>query len=509
MADPTTQKPVFGQPQPKATAPPKPRFKPIDRRQIRWHMIDPEQLISADHPARAIWELTGRLDLSGFEKGIKAVEGKAGQATLHPRLLVSVWVYAYSLGIGSARELSARINQESGLLWLTGFTPINYHTLSDFRVAHREILKQLLSQLLGILQNNNLVDLQRVMLDGTRIRSRAGRRSFRREKGLKRHIAEAAELVEQLHDDDPEVTARQQQARKRSAREQVARLEQAKEQLEEVRRQRKPSERDRAAVSLSEPEARILSEANGGFAAGYNAQVCVDARASIILDAEVTQNGSDWDELEPAMDRVEASMGSQPAQAVVDGGYTKKENIVGMAEREIDLIGSLEHEEKNRQARQRRQGYADAYAPSKFVYDADTDTYRCPEGCLLRHRGQRRMPGKTEHGYAARESDCKPCPHKQECAPNNPRQRNLVRIVDDPEVVAFRQKMQTEDAKLIYRTRGEISEFPNAWIKEKLGLRRFHVFGKTKAQTELLWAVFTYNAQRWIRLCWNERPQHA
>src|SRR6476646_228448 len=81
------------------------RLKAIDRSQCFWGAIDIEKLIEADHPARGIWAMVNRLDLSKLEDKIKAVEGRAGQNSLDPRLLMALWIYAYSEGISSAREL--------------------------------------------------------------------------------------------------------------------------------------------------------------------------------------------------------------------------------------------------------------------------------------------------------------------------------------------------------------------------------------------------------------------
>ena len=83
----------------------KPRFEPIDREQLFWRMVNVERLIAEDHAARAIWEFVGKLDLSGYSAEIRAVEGMAGRPALNPQVLISLWVYAYSQGVGSARAI--------------------------------------------------------------------------------------------------------------------------------------------------------------------------------------------------------------------------------------------------------------------------------------------------------------------------------------------------------------------------------------------------------------------
>jgi len=124
-------------------APPKPRVQVIDRRQMVLRPMAVEQLIAEDHPARAIWELVGQRDLSRFYAEIKAVEGTAGREPVDPQLLISLWVYAYSEKISSAREIERRCGQlHPGFGWLTGLRVINHHTLSDFRTAHGVGLEQ-------------------------------------------------------------------------------------------------------------------------------------------------------------------------------------------------------------------------------------------------------------------------------------------------------------------------------------------------------------------------------
>lgn len=72
-------------------------------------------------------------------------------------------------------------------------------------------------------------------------------------------------------------------------------------------------------------------------------------------------------------------------------------------------------------------------------------------------------------------------------------------------MVAHAGKMKTQEAREIYRRRGEVAEFPNAWIKEKIGLRQFRLRGLIKVGMEVLWACLAYNLQQWIRLCWRPR----
>src|SRR6266508_7096 len=180
------------------------KLNTVDRQQTVLAYICVEELIAADHKARAIWELVQHWDLSGFTEGLRTTKGCAGRAAWDPQLLVSLWVYAYSEGITAAREIESVMPWEPGLMWLSGMKTVNHHTLSDFRVDHKVALDELFAQLLALLEQEGLVNLEQVAHDGTKIRAQAGMDSFRREKTLRERLAEAREAVRQLADPQAE-----------------------------------------------------------------------------------------------------------------------------------------------------------------------------------------------------------------------------------------------------------------------------------------------------------------
>src|SRR5262249_15751673 len=132
-----------------------------------------EKLIQEDHPGRGILAMVNRLDLRGLEAKIKAVEGRAGQSSLNPRLLMGLWIYGYSEGISSAPELSRMCEWEPCCQWLTGMQGVNHHTLSDFRVEHKEQLDEIFVQVLGLLSAEGLIEMKRITQDGTDVQHSA------------------------------------------------------------------------------------------------------------------------------------------------------------------------------------------------------------------------------------------------------------------------------------------------------------------------------------------------
>ena len=484
----------------------RPRVKAVDRSQLTWQMLDVERLIEAEHPARAIWDLVGRLKMEGFYAPIAAVEGNAGRTPWDPRLLVSLWIYAYSRGISSAREIARRCTYEPAFQWLCGLGEINHHTLSDFRVDHDESLRELFVQVLGVLSAEGLVSLERVMHDGTRIKAYAGADSFRRENRLKEHLEAARKQVEAMGDPREEESKRKRAAQERAVRERQQRLEQALEEVQKVRQAKRPQDKEQARTSQSDPQARIMKQSDGGYAPSYNVQLSTEASHRVIVGADVSQSGSDFVHLIAAVAQVEANLGAKPKQVVVDGGFTSRENIMAMAEQGIDMIGSLPAANPSSAGQQRQRGVSEKFHLDKFSYEAQQNIYRCPQGASLTAKGREFCPGVVLHKYVAKAEVCAACQFRAECCPGNQHHgRSVIRAVHSPEVREFTEKMETETAKSIYRQRGAVAEFPNAWIKEKLGLRQFRLRGLLKVRLEVLWAALTYNVQQWIRLSWRTK----
>lgn len=480
----------------------KPRLQWIDRNQLLWRAVDVERLIGPDHPARAIWELMGQRDLAAFYNRIEAVAGVAGRPARDPRLRLSLWTYAYREGTPSAREMARQCDYNPAYQWLTAATTVSAHTLSDFRTRHGEALKDLAAQMLGLLAEEGMVDLEQVTQDGTQVRASAGADTFRREATLERHLQEARRRIEELESaDSEEVSQYSQQARQRAARERLSRLEKAQEELKKMQEARPAAEKSEARVSLTDPESRIMKQNDGGYAPSYNLQLITDAKQTVIVSVEVTQEGGDARPLQPGMERLKQEAGQAPQQAIVDGGYTSRENIVAMTERGIDLIGPPLDGNAQRETLYQIRGVAREYRPEAFVYDQAANTYTCPEGKTLHYKTRQVLVGLTKYSYVADVGDCAGCGKKGQCCPTTANGRSLVRSEDTAEVAAFRAKMATEEAKRVYRKRGAVAEFPNLCIKERFGLRQFSVRGLEKVRIEAVWVCLTYNIQQWIRLC--------
>jgi len=214
------------------------RLRHAVRDQIEFQSCSLDELLPEEHETRIVWAYVCGLDLTELHERIQAVEGGPGQAPADPRILLALWLYATLRGVGSARELDRLCAHHAAYRWLCGGVSMNYHTLSDFRTQHVELLDRLLPQSVAGLMAEGLVTLDRVAQDGMKVRAAAGAASFRRQPTLEEALAQAEEQLRQLKqelDADPSASKnRSQAARQRAAEERAARIRAALEQLPEV-----------------------------------------------------------------------------------------------------------------------------------------------------------------------------------------------------------------------------------------------------------------------------------
>ena len=248
-----------------------------------------------------------------------------------------------------------------------------------------------------------------------------------------------------------------------------------------------------------------MKQPDGGLAPSYNVEIDTDAESGVVVAVGVVQAGNDFEQLEPGIERVEKNLGQSPDQVVTDGGFVSRDNIVAMKGREIEFIAPCVDEAGKGESSYEGRGVSAAYHSSAFVYDAQSDTYRCPQGKLLSYEGKEQRHRQVSYRYRAQRSDCQRCPVKSQCCPGNRvTGRSVHRGEELAEITEFREKMQTEKAREIYRQRAQVAETPNLWIKAKFGLRQFSVRGLRKVGMEALWACLTYNICVWMRLRWKQ-----
>lgn len=342
------------------------RTKRPERNQVEVRFLSLDQLLDREHQARVVWKYVQSLDLSELYAQIRAVEGGVGRDAVDPAILLALWLYATLKGITSARYLETLTKESLPYQWLCGTVSVNYHLLADFRANHGDLLHRLLTDSISVLLHQGLVTLDEVAQDGMRVRASAGASSFRREPTLKEAQQQAREHLERLQreqSEDPSGDDRRQQAAQlRAAREREQRLEQALVELEELKAQRDLQRREPKSeprASTTDPEARKMKMANGGFNAAFNVQFVSDSATRLIVGVDVNNQGSDAGLMAPMHAQLEASYGQLPDRYLVDGGFSKCADVATLEQAGTHVYAPIPREQE-----QLKKGL-DPYAPKK------------------------------------------------------------------------------------------------------------------------------------------------
>jgi len=398
-----------------------------------------DQLLPADHRARIVWAFVQSLDLEPFYEKIEVTDNTAGRSAIAPEILVALWLQATLDGVGSARELGRRCKTDIPYLWILGTVSVNYHTLSDFRVAHGEFLEQLLVDTVALLIDRGLVPLETIAQDGMRVRASAGSSSFRRKATLEKLQQEAQAHVDRLkkeaenEEERQKADVRRRAAAERAARERKERIDEAlrqHEKLSKQREKRKKGDGERTRVSTTDPDARKMKMANGGYDPAFNVQFGTDADARVIVGVDVTNAGTDGGELPGMHKKVSSDYGKLPKKVVVDSVYATKETVKSVEAEGTEVVSTIPRSE------------------------------------------QLQKYGKDPHARQKGDSD---------------------------EYARFRARMAKVEYQELYRLRPSVAEFPNADCRNR-NLRQFRVRGLVKVKAVALWHALAFNLTRMLNL---------
>ena len=337
-----------------------PRLRRPQRDQVQYSWTSLDERLDPDSQARVIWTLVGRLDLDAWLEEIKAIEGHVGRDATDPRLLVALWVFATLKGIGSARELERLGKDHLAYQWLCGGVSVNYHMLADFRSQGGEKWDALLTQIVATLMVEGLVTMDRVAQDGMRVRADAGKSSFRSGGRLEELLEEAKAQVETLKNlaetDPEELTRRQRGARERAAKERQERIENAARQCDELRKKKEERDKGRkeksseARASTTDPEARIIKFSDGGCRPAFNVQFATDTASGLVLGVDVTNAGTDSEEMAPMLDQLKTRYDRVPDEMLVDGGFASLDAIDATEARPCKVYAPVKDADKQKKA---------------------------------------------------------------------------------------------------------------------------------------------------------------
>ena len=460
-----------------------------DRNQLT---IEPKCLddyISRDNICRVIMAFVNSLDLTSM--GFKyAVTKGNGRPPYNPATLLMLYIYGYLNRIRSSRRLEAETHRNVEVMWLTEKLTPDDKTICNFRKDNAKALKKVFRQFSLWCNEQNLFGRELVGVDGSKFRANANSASIYTKKGTTKQLAEVEKKIsEYMNELEKNDEAEANDAKPDSARisEILEHLNNKKEGLQEWLK--KIEANDGNEISAIDPDAAIMHTNGDGrnLDACYNVQSVVDEKHKLIVDFEVTTCPDDKGALVTMTESAKEIMGVEEIAVAADKGYYDGEDI-GKCESNGTTCYIPKHKD-----------YVHApdpgYNRSKFQYDKETDCYICPEGQQLHFkRINKYKNGKTSRLYENPKA-CKNCTNRELCTVNKSG-RTLLRSSNQDALDIVNTRMQTDEARQLFRERKKIAEHPFGTTKAIWGFKQFLCRGREKTNGEMSLAFLAYNLRR-------------
>ena len=457
----------------------------LDRSQT---LLFPERLedyIAAENPVRFLDAFVASLDLHalGFAKARCA---NTGRPPYDPAMLLKLYLYGYLHRVRSSRLLEAECHRNVEVIWLTGKQTPDFKTIADFRKANLQPLQAVARQFTLLCRKLELFGGELLAIDGSKFTAVNARdQNFSADK-LNDLIARAdARLAEYLQQLDAVDAAEPDSAAltKNELAEKIAALQEKQDWHKELLGE---LDAEQKQISVTDPDTRKLPTAHG-MIVGYNAQLAVDAKHKLIAAADVTNEGTDYQQLADVALTAKANLALTQTEVVADAGYYNASEVSRCVEHSITPFIPKSDTSANTKL--------GLYGKSQFKYDAVKNEYVCPAGAALTYRFSTYELGRELQYYRA--TGCKACALKSRCT-RNKANRTITREANEHLMEAMAARMKQQPAK--FKLRKTLAEHPFGTIKRWFGYTHFLMKGLAKVQCEWSLTTLVYNLKRVLNL---------
>ena len=467
---------------------------PLPREQTLLFPKRLDEIIPADHLVRVYAELLADYDWSEWEA---MYDGVVGQPPIHPRYLAVLWLYGLRRRIGTTRKLEYAVQFYTDFMWLAeGHSP-DHTTLSKFRLKFAQPLKDLFRYVNHRALLEGYLRLAESATDGTRIKANASRYKTWTAEKIERHLTELltefqdsldevgrrdeaesllAELVAAPRADAPvEVEADSDETpppltlEQEALREDIRASRELQEQLRAADKARKAEGGDPAKnpaqIPMTDTDSRILPNKEGGYAANYTPLVTAEGSHGFLLDCDVIAGSPEGAELVPSLDRIKEELGAYPESPMADGAFATGPNIAALEARGVDFLSHLVlpdpvqnpavRDDPTQPVPEAERDKLPLSPQTKrldkscFIYDAESDTYRCPMGQELHYEETksevRRGELQTRKSYRC--AECEGCPLLALCVLAKNKQGRTVGTSTLPNVNDWRRRCATRSPR--------------------------------------------------------------
>jgi len=437
-----------------------------------------DDLIPRNHPVQVVEKFVNGLDLAELGFG-KAVPAATGRPPYHPAALLKLYVYGYLNRIRSSRRLEKESRRNVELLWLLERLSPDFKTIANFRKDNREAVVEACRDFVRFCQKHSLFGAELVAIDGSKFRAAASKKAVYSKARIERELArierQVSEYLEILDTTDAgEVSVPNEGERTAAALRALSRRREELQAMKDDLQKRRATHR-----VAGETDARLMRQAGGGHAVGYNVQTAVDSKHKLIVSHEVTDACNDRGQLYPMARAAQTALGAKRLTVVADAGYQNASQ--GQA---CEAAGISAAVPKQRTVNPR----GPFFNRDQFTYDARRDRYICPAGESL---SVCRVNEKLRVRYYSTAA-CESCPLKRQCTRS--RRRTINRhFCADAEQRMHRRAVERPE---LLRQRACLSEHPFGNIKRMMDGGRFLMRGLENTRAEMGLSVLAYNLKR-------------
>jgi transposase len=474
---------------------PSPRFAepPWNEQSAPWRQIDAQ--LPPDHLAREIRQAMPRLDLTEL---YSSYAGR-GKTPHRPDLMLAIVLFELRRGQRKPSQWFQDTHENCALWWLGYGIHPSRSCWYEFRERTAAFVDAMNAHVLHQAVDEDLTRVERGALDGSAVAANASRRRLLNAERLQQRLyqLQAARQDDAQGDTPAEVPAwmaktprsrTAQHERYRQAQEHLARLH-ATNQYYSPSERREP---DKLVVSPSDPEAALGVDKDHVFRPLYTIQTIRDVDSPLILSYDVFAQATDAGTLPPMLERIEQLTGRRLKDVLADSGYVTGIDLALCAQAGVTLYGPWKANDMSAPKA------PPLFSKAQFQWLPELATYRCPAGQVLKRVGREtyvRSGGREEVvvRYGVKGSICHTCPLRPQCTTSQKGGRSIRRSEHEEVIIAHQAWMETQEAKAVYRLRGQTIELVFADLKEHRGLRRFSGHGLTRARTELALEVLVHN----------------
>jgi transposase len=475
-----------------------------------------EDLIPQHHLVRVVNNVIDKMDITAI---LNQYEG-GGTSAYHPRMMVKVMLYAYSMKIYTGRRIAKALREDINFMWLAAYNRPDFRTVNNFRSGVlKETIEELFKSMLVFMMDNSYIKFEHYFCDGSTFAANANRHKMvwkkngvRYQEGAEQKCRDLFKQIDELNSKeeaaygnaDLEETAAQVIIDDNSIQAQTDRLQEVIEQTAEKRIKRKAASlqkkiqeqkgkinkykrqqdisSNRSGYSKTDNEATAMMMKNEEILPAYN--IMIGSEDQFIINYSVHQNPNDGVCFKGHLEQLEKHTDQKPGNLIADSIFGTEENYELIEEKQIGNLMKfpLYHKEQTRKYK------SNPFNKDNFSYDAQTDVYGCPNGKKLYYKFDKK--DKNKNGYQSLSKhyeceDCGNCPFAVQCKKSADKNRT---ITVNEKLEKYKQQarlnLNTEEGNKLKRRRGQEVESCFGDLKMNQGFRRFHLRGKKKVKSE-------------------------